>query len=304
MKRNWTVIAQNASTRLDIFVASKEPSLTRSFIKNLITQGKILVNDSHVKAGFSLSENDKISAEIPAATPTQILPEPLSLSIIYQDADLLIVDKPQGMVVHPTSTLKTGTLVNALLHSVKTLSTKSGETRPGIVHRIDKDTSGLLVVAKNDATHISLQKQIAEHSCQRNYLAVVHGTFTQPQGLLTSHLARGKRNYEKIFVVPPQQGRLAQTYYEVLKSTAAFSLVEFSLKTGRTHQIRVQSASMGHPVVGDKKYGKKSEKFSLNGQLLHSHKLAFIHPKTHEKMEFTSPLPQYFEAFLLKNNLK
>ncbi|NCB48339.1 MAG: RluA family pseudouridine synthase [Clostridia bacterium] len=303
MIKNFIVENNFKGVRLDIFVTENEANLTRSFVKTLIENGKIMVNGKKVKAGFSLRENDEVSIDLPEPEVVDILPENIPIKIVFQDDDLLVVDKAQGMVVHPAGKLKTGTLVNALLFCVKNLSTINGKIRPGIVHRIDKDTSGLLVVAKNDLSHKSLQKQIQEKVCERRYLAVVFGSFKENEGEIKNYLARGKNEHEKIFVVPANMGRYAETHYTVLKSEGGFSLVEFNLKTGRTHQIRVHSAYVGHSVVGDKKYGRKDDNFKLNGQLLHAYKLSFFHPKTNEKLEFESPLPDYFKTFLEEHNL-
>lgn len=303
MKKIYIVEPDKKSTRLDIFVTEKESGMTRSFVKNLIDDGKILVNGKSKKAGYSLCPNDEVCVSIPEPEPIDILPENLPLVIVYQDDDLAVIDKAQGMVVHPAGRLKTGTLVNALLYHVKNLSTINGKIRPGIVHRIDKDTSGLLVVAKNDFAHKNLQKQIQEKLCERKYLAVVHGSFREVEGEIKTYLARGTANHEKIFVVAQGKGRYAETHYKVLRTTGAFSLVEFRLKTGRTHQIRVHTSHLGHSVVGDKKYGDKHENFDLSGQLLHAYCLSFNHPKTNERLEFTSPLPTYFENFLRSHNL-
>jgi 23S rRNA pseudouridine1911/1915/1917 synthase len=303
MIQSLSVPESSKGERLDIFVTKSEENLTRSFVKTLITNGKILVNGRSTKAGFLLSPKDSVTVDLPAPEPTDILPENLPLNIVYQDDDVVVVNKSQGMVVHPAGKLRTGTLVNALLFHIKNLSTINGKIRPGIVHRIDKDTSGLLVVAKNDFSHKILQKEIQNKDCHRVYLAVVHGKFKEEEGDFKNYLARGKNEHEKIFVVPALQGRYAETHYKQLSTFGAFSLIEFSLKTGRTHQIRVQSAHAGHPVVGDKKYGLKDEKFNLNGQLLHAYKLVFFHPRTNEKMSFTCPLPPYFEQFLSEHHL-
>ncbi len=303
MIKNLKIEIKDKGVRLDNFVTENEENLTRSFVKTLVQQGRILVNGKQVKAGFPLRENDMVSVDLPEPEVFDILPENLPIKIVYQDEDLLVVDKSQGMVVHPAGKLRTGTLVNALLFCVKNLSTINGKIRPGIVHRIDKDTSGLLVVAKNDFAHKNLQKQIQEKVCERKYLAVVYGSFKEKEGEIKNYLARGKNEHEKIFVVPAMQGKYAETHYKVLKNEGGFSLVEFRLKTGRTHQIRVHSTHLGHAVVGDKKYGRKDDKFKLNGQLLHAYKLSFLHPKTGERMEFESPLPDYFTNFLNEHNL-
>lgn len=200
--------------------------------------------------------------------------------------------------------MKTGTLVNALMFHTRNLSGINGKIRPGIVHRIDKDTSGLLVVAKNDFCHNNLQRQIQDKTCHRIYKAVCYGIFQNKNGVIKTDLARGKEHHEMIFVVPRGQGRMAETHYSVIDENRGFSLVKFELKTGRTHQIRVHAKHMGHPVVGDKLYGKKDEKFGLSGQLLHAERLVLTHPKTGERMEFFAPLPDYFKNFLVEKRLK
>ena len=295
MKR-YVVQDHNKSKRLDVFL-TEQTDRTRSFIKKLIDDGKCLVNSCKVKSGCVLKIGDVITYDLPEPEKTDVLPEKIKLDILYQDADLLVVNKPQGMTVHPAGKLVSGTLVNALMYNVKDLSGIGGKIRPGIVHRIDKDTSGLLVVAKNDFAHLNLQKQIQNKTCYRIYRSVCHGVFKNEQGEVSTYLARGKDRHDKVFVVPRGQGRLAITHYKVLCSNNGYSYVEWKLDTGRTHQIRVHARHLGHPIVGDKLYGV-SEKFNLNGQLLHAYSLSFVHPSKGERLTFTAPLPDYFEKFL------
>lgn len=301
------IVDQNfVDCRLDVFVCEKESSLTRSYIKKLIEDGKITLNGKTVKAGYKLKLNDIVGYELPSAEKIDIQPENIPIKIIYEDSDLLVINKEQGMVVHPAGRLRTGTLVNALMFHIKDLSGINGKLRPGIVHRIDKDTSGLLVVAKNDFTHLKLQEQIQNKTCHRIYIAVCYGKFKDNEGIIQNYLARSKKNYEKYVVVPNNQGKLAITHYKVIAYNNGLSLVKFELKTGRTHQIRVHSSYLGHPIVGDKLYGsfEKSYNVKLNGQLLHAYKLVFNHPTKNIPMTFVCPLPNYFDEFLVQNNLK
>ena len=296
-------VVEDGGVRLDKFLTEKL-DITRSFIKNLIGGGKILVNEKSEKAGYILKKNDKVYVSHFQSQPANISAENIPIDIVYEDDDIAVINKSQGIIVHPTSSVRTGTLVNALMYRIKDLSGINGEIRPGIVHRIDKDTSGLIVIAKNDASHLSLQNQIQNKVCKRYYLAVTYGKFKQQEGEIENYLARGKNEYEKFFVVPKSQGKYAKTLYKVIDYNEGFSLVKFELKTGRTHQIRVHSSYMGHAIVGDKLYGIKNEKFGLSGQLLHAYKLQLIHPKTNNQMTFFAPLPDYFADFLKKHNLE
>ena len=239
-----------------------------------------------------------MTVTVPEVKETDILPEPIALSIVYEDADMLVVDKPQGMVVHPAAGNETGTLVNALLaYCGDTLSGINGEKRPGILHRIDKDTSGLLMVAKNDKAHQSLAAQIKAHSLTRAYLALVHGGFREDSGTIALPIGRHPHDRKKM-AVTEKNARSAVTHYFVKERFSGYTLVECRLETGRTHQIRVHMSYRGHPIVGDPVYGVKKEPFSLNGQLLHAWQIGFIHPTSGKYMEFQSPLPAYFEKVL------
>ncbi len=290
-------------TRLDVFLSEKLEGCTRSYVKTLIESGQVLLKGkTPQKAGVKLDKGDKIAVNLLELEPINILPENIPLDIVYQDKDLLVINKRQGMIVHPAGKICSGTLVNALLYCVKDLSGINGKIRPGIVHRIDKDTSGLLLVAKNDFTHLALQKQIQEKTCKREYVAVAYGKFKEQEGEIKTYLDRSKKNYEKYVVSPYGQGKFAHTIYKVADYNSGVSLVLFELKTGRTHQIRVHSAYLGHPIVGDKLYGKEEK--DLAGQLLHAYKISFTHPRTGEKMSFTCDLPDYFKDYLFKKGLK
>lgn len=295
-EENFLIENEGVGERLDIFLQHKFPSFSRSHIKNMIEKNCVFVNGKQVKSGYKLRENDKISVTIKAPEKISTEEEDVPFDIVYEDDDVVVVNKPQGLVVHPCTSTKSGTLVNGLLHRVKNLSGINGVLRPGIVHRLDKDTSGLLVVAKNDKAHIALQEQIKNKTCKRIYLAVLTGNLKEDSGEIVTKIARDKKDRKKMAVA--DVGREAITNYRVLERFKDACLVEFSLKTGRTHQIRVHAKYLNHPVVGDKVYGKEVK--GLNGQLLHAYKLSFIHPTTGKEVSFTAPLPVYFENYLQK----
>lgn len=290
-------VAESGGTRLDVFVAEKA-ECTRSHAKNLIEEGNVTVNGTKAtKSGALLKAGDVVVIVNPAPKELDLSPQDIPIEIVWQDEDFAVVNKPQGMVVHPAPGAYDNTLVNALLFKLSSLSGINGVARPGIVHRLDKDTSGLLVVAKNDFAHISLQKQIAEKSAKRYYYALVDGVVQKDSGEIRNFLARSTADRKKYAVA--KDGRLAITLYKVVKRYSAYTLMEYELKTGRTHQIRVHSRYIGHPVVGDRTYGG-SDAFGLNGQLLHAYKLVLTHPRTGEEMTFTAPLPDYFQNVLDK----
>lgn len=290
-------VAESGGTRLDVFVAEKA-ECTRSHAKNLIEEGNVTVNGTKAaKSGALLKAGDVVVIVNPAPKELDLSPQDIPIEIVWQDEDFAVVNKPQGMVVHPAPGAYDNTLVNALLFKLSSLSGINGVARPGIVHRLDKDTSGLLVVAKNDFAHISLQKQIAEKSAKRYYYALVDGVVQKDSGEIRNFIARSTADRKKYAVA--KDGRLAITLYKVVKRYSAYTLMEYELKTGRTHQIRVHSRYIGHPVVGDRTYGG-SDAFGLNGQLLHAYKLVLTHPRTGEKMTFTAPLPDYFQNVLDK----
>ncbi len=283
--------------RVDVFL-SERSGLTRSAVKKLADGGRVFVEGKPAKAGDTVKAGQTVSVEIPDPTPIAAKPEDIPIEIVYEDADLAVVNKAQGMTVHAGAGNFEGTLVNALLYRLDNLSGINGELRPGIVHRIDKDTSGLLVVAKNDRAHLSLSSQIQNKTCRREYLALLEGVVKEQTGRIVTQIGRDPKDRLKMAVLPAGQGRYAETEYFVEELFAKNTLARFALKTGRTHQIRVHAKYMGHPVVGDKLYGYKNQRFVLEGQLLHAYRLELTHPTTGERMTFTAPLPAYFTRIL------
>lgn len=299
---NFFINSENQGERIDKFLSSKLSDISRSYIHKLIEDGNITINQNSVNKKYKLSENDTINVKIPKPQELKVVAEKIPLDIVYEDNDLLIVNKPKDMVVHPAPGNYSGTLVNALLYHCKnSLSGINGVIRPGIVHRIDKDTSGLLIVAKNDTSHKELAEQIKNHSFTREYEAVVYGNLKEDTGTINANIARHKTDRKKMAVVP-FLGRNAVTHYTVLKRYGNFTHIKLKLETGRTHQIRVHMSYIGHPVVGDEVYANpKNNPFKfLKGQCLHAKTIGFIHPTTKEYMEFTSPLPEYFQKILNK----
>lgn len=290
--------AEEDYKRVDSFLSDEIGSLTRSAIKKIIDDGNVFINGVGVKAGKSVKKGDGVEIIIPDPEPLGVRPENIPVDIVYEDDDIAVVNKPQGMVVHAGSGNTEGTLVNALLYRLDSLSGINGVIRPGIVHRIDKDTSGLLVVAKNDRAHVALSKQIAEKTCHRIYVALQEGELKEDEGKIITDIARDPSDRIKMAVVPSGKGKNAITYYKVLKRYVGYTFTEFTLYTGRTHQIRVHAKYMGHPIVGDPVYGYKRQKFKLGGQLLHAHKLILTHPASGKIMEFSAPIPDYFSGVL------
>ena len=284
-----------AKTRLDVFLAG-ETDWTRSQIKLQIDSGRVLVNGKPQKSGFLIKNGDVVTLSF-EKEEISAEPENIPLDIVFEDDYFAVINKPQGMVVHPAPGSYSHTLVNALLYHFDSLSNAGDNIRPGIVHRIDKDTSGLLVVAKNDFAHVSLSKQIAEHTCFRHYLALLDGNLKEDTGTVQTNIARSKAD-RKVMEVS-DFGKIAITHYTVLQRYKDYCLVEFVLETGRTHQIRVHAKYLGHSIVGDKTYGKQS-KFKLDGQLLHAYKLELTHPKTNKRMTFECEIPKYFKNVLIK----
>lgn len=291
------IIIADKSERLDVFLSEKLDK-TRSAVKKLVDDGEITVGGNKVKAGRVLKIGEEISVNIPDPVKLDLEAENIPLDIIYQDKDIAIINKPQGMTVHAGNGTHGSTLVNALLYHLDSLSGINGVIRPGIVHRIDKDTSGLLVVAKNDEAHLSLSEQIKNKTCHRIYLALLEGTVKQNDGIIDTFIGRSDKN--RTMMAVKDSGRRAVTHFKVLKRYKEFTFAEFKLETGRTHQIRVHCKYIGHPIVGDPVYGYEKQKFKLNGQLLHAWKLELTHPSTGERMSFEAPLPDYFQAVLQK----
>lgn len=292
-------VEDDNAQRIDAYLAGQYPQFSRSFLKNLIERGGAQLNGKRVKAGAKVRQGDLIEFEVPECGEIEIKAEDIPLDIIYQDGDIAVINKPQGMVTHPAPGNYGGTLVNAVMHHIRDLSGINGELRPGIVHRLDKDTSGLLVIAKNDAAHRALAEQIAKKEAKRIYRALVYGNIKTDEGVITTQLGRDPRDRKRMAVVRGG-GREAETHYRVLARYEGYTLVECELKTGRTHQIRVHMKHIGHPVVGDPVYTKQKDKFGLEGQLLHAYELVFTHPATGERMTFCAPLPDYFAGVLGK----
>lgn len=289
------VYNENLNIRVDAYLASVT-DLSRSHIKKLCDEGNLSVNGKVSKSNKQLKNGDTLCLTIPTNLSLDLTPENIPLDVIYQDEDIAVINKPQGMTVHAGNGTKGSTLVNALLFHLDKLSGINGVLRPGIVHRIDKNTSGLLVVAKNDKAHLSLSKQLEDKTCNRKYVALLEGVVKEDCGRIETCISRDDKNRTKMAV--SSCGRTAITEFIVLERLDNYTLCEFSLKTGRTHQIRVHSKYMGHPIVGDKEYGYKNQKFNLDGQLLHARYLEFIHPSKGEKVNFYAPLPEYFAKVL------
>ncbi len=299
-ERLFQISNEDAGQRLDVFLSGKLNDFTRSRIQNLIENGHVLVQGAPAAKNYRLRPGDTVCASIPPPVEPDILPEDIPLPIVYEDDDLLVVDKPKGMVVHPAPGNDSGTMVNALLfHTKNSLSGIGGVVRPGIVHRIDKDTSGLLVVAKNDVAHQSLAEQIKAHTVDRFYYSVVYGGFSTPDGRVDVPIGRHKTDRKKMSP-NTNMPKEAVTTFHVEEQFEGFSLLRLKLLTGRTHQIRVHMAYIGHPVAGDAVYGPKKVIRELNGQCLHAAVLGFTHPRTGQRLRFESPLPEYFTAFLSK----
>lgn len=293
-----TLIAEKPNIRLDTFISEELEDISRSYAATLAAEGKITLNGKPLKKNYKLNVGDEIEVELPEPEALSLEPENIPLDIIYEDSELLVVNKPQGMVVHPAGGNLSGTLVNALLyHTGDSLSAINGIIRPGIVHRIDKDTAGLLVVAKNNSAHLALADQLKEKKANRRYLALVLGNVKE-EGTVNKPIGRSLSDRKKMGVV--QSGREAVTHYTPLEHFDGYTLLECVLETGRTHQIRVHMASIGHPIAGDKVYGARNDKTKSNGQLLFAKTLGFNHPVSGEYMEFTAPMPEWFQEIVDK----
>lgn len=287
-------------TRLDVVLSLVIEEASRNHLQKLIDIGRVEVNgDSAVSKKYKVKTGDKVKITIPEPVHLNVLPEDIPIDIVYEDEDVLVVNKPKGMVVHPAAGNYTGTLVNAILYHCKTLSSINGVIRPGIVHRIDKDTSGLLMIAKNDTAHRSLAEQLSAHSITRAYRAIVYNNFQSDEGTVDAPIGRDPKNRLKM-AVTPINGKGAVTHYRVLQRFGSFTYIEARLETGRTHQIRVHMAHINHPLLGDAVYGPKKKALGVETQMLHAKLLGFRHPRTGKYMEFDSPLPQEFAAVIKK----
>ena len=292
----FVVSPEDAGVRLDAYLTTAL-NFSRSRVKKLCDEELVTVRERVEKAGYSVRAGDAIRVTVPDVTVCSAAPEDLPVDIVYEDDYIAVINKAQGMVTHPAPTTPSGTLVNALMFRLDSLSSINGVLRPGIVHRLDKDTSGLLVVAKTDAAHVSLSEQIAAKTARRTYRAIVDGNITSDSGVIDAPIGRSRSDRKKMAVV--DTGRRAVTHFTVLARYGKYTYVEYELETGRTHQIRVHSKYVNHPVIGDETYNGSNE-FGLKGQLLHAYKLEFDHPITGERMTFSAPLPDYFEAVLKK----
>lgn len=292
-------VAERGGERLDSYLSSVS-GFSRSHVKKAIDDGQVTLNGEIAKPKLIVKVGDVLCMNVVEPKPLEVKPVDIPLEIVYQDKDLAVINKQQGLTVHAGSGTDENTLVNALLFKLDSLSGINGVIRPGIVHRIDKDTSGLLVVAKNDASHVSLASQIENKSCKRVYLALLHGNLKSDEGTIDTFIDRSERDRTAFAVSKNQRGRRAITDYKVVTRYGNYTLCEFSLRTGRTHQIRVHAKHLGCPVVGDRVYGPKKCPFNLNGQLLHAYKLSFTHPSSGEFVTFSCELPDYFKRTLDK----
>lgn len=300
--QTFQVLPEQAGERLDKFLSMACSGYSRSFIQKLAKDGRVLVNQKAQKSNYKVNQKDCVQITIPPAEELEVLPENIPLDILYEDSDLLIVNKPKGMVVHPSPGHFSGTLVNAVLYHCKdSLSGINGVIRPGIVHRIDMDTTGTLIICKNDNSHIKIAEQIKAHSVTRRYVGIVKGIAKQESGTIESTIGRHPIDRKKMAINVPN-GKHAVTHYRVLERFAKHTYMEFELETGRTHQIRVHMASIGHPLLGDEVYGTGKTPWNLQGQTLHASTIGFLHPSTGNYLETTAPLPEYF-AELLKKDL-
>ena len=301
----FEVMDEQEGERLDKFLSMIYPELSRSFFQKLIKDEQVQVNGVAQKSNYRIKMEDFVQVSIPDATIAAIVPENIPIDILYEDDDLLIVNKPKGMVVHPSAGHYTGTLVNAIMYHCKdSLSGINGEIRPGIVHRIDMDTTGSLIICKNDASHMNIAEQIKVHSVNRMYEGIVYGNVSDDEGTIEGAIGRNPKDRKKM-AINEQNGKPAITHYKVIERFAGYTYMQFKLETGRTHQIRVHMASINHPLLGDMLYGPAKSPFShLQGQTLHAKTIGFLHPSTGKYMEFSAPLPEYFEKLLLQLKLR
>ncbi len=290
-------VIEQVNKRIDAYMAEKYEDISRVAIQRLIETGKILVNGKKVKASYKVQVNDKITMEEEKAVEIELKAQDIPVEIIYEDRDIIVVNKPKGMVVHPANGNPDGTLVNAIMSICKdSLSGIGGEIRPGIVHRLDKDTSGILIVAKNDKAHINLSEQIKEHKVKKTYIALVKGIVKENNATINMPIGRSEKDRKKMAVT--KKGKEAITHFKVLKRYDKYTLLEINIETGRTHQIRVHLSQIGYPIVGDEVYSKGKNEWNIKGQCLHAKSLDFKHPVTNENMHLEAKIPQYFEKIL------
>ena len=300
MKQEYIVPEKSSGLRIDKFLTEICPDYTRSFLQKLLKSELVEVNGKPVKSSYKTAAGDTVTFEVPEAVEAEITAQEMPLDILYEDEDVILINKPKGMVVHPAAGHYEGTLVNGLMHHCREqLSGINGVMRPGIVHRIDMDTTGVLIVCKNDLAHNSIAEQLKVHSITRKYYAVVFGSLKDDEGTIHAPIGRHPNDRKKMSI-NSKNGKDAVTHYKVLERFHGYTLVECRLETGRTHQIRVHMASIGHPLLGDQVYGPAKQPFRLQGQTLHAGVLGFLHPRTGEYMEFSAPLPKYFDELLEK----
>ncbi len=300
MSQEFIVAPEDAGVRIDRYLSDQCQDISRSYLQKLLKEQSVLVEEKPVKSNYKVNTGDRISLTLPEIREPEIVPEDIPLDIVYEDKDIILINKPKGMVVHPAAGHYSGTLVNGLMsHCRSELSGINGVMRPGIVHRIDMDTTGVLIVCKNDMAHNSISEQLKDHSITRRYAAIVHGVLKDDEGTINAPIGRHPIDRKKMSI-NEKNGRDAITHYRVLERFRQYTYIECQLETGRTHQIRVHMASTGHPLLGDSVYGPAKCPFRLNGQTLHAGVLGIIHPRTGEYMEFTAPLPDYFEELLRK----
>ena len=295
-KKVFEIAADGEGARADMYLTRVLEGFSRSRVQSLIREGAATVNGNSIKPSELLHDGDVITVVVPELTAAVARPEDLPLDVLYEDHDIIVVNKPAGMVTHPAPGSWDGTLVNALLHRCTDLSGVNGSLRPGIVHRLDKDTSGVIVAAKNDTAHLGLARQIEHHEVEKEYVALVHGHFPEHEGTISTNLARSRRDYRKMVVAAA--GKPAVTHFRTLEELGPYSLMEVIIETGRTHQIRVHMQYRGHPVVGDPLYGPTKGLLAGSGQLLHARRLQFMHPSTGQKMVFEAPIPLHFASTL------
>ena len=291
---------ESKDLRLDVFLKQNIEEISRTYIQKLIKDGYANVNGTVPKTNYKVNSGDKVCLNVPETEEPDIVAQEMPLDIVYEDDDVILINKPKGMVVHPAAGHYTGTLVNGLMHHCKdNLSGINGVLRPGIVHRIDMDTTGILIVCKNDVAHQKISEQLKEHSITRRYRALVYGVIKEDEGVVNAPIGRHPIDRKKM-AINPKNGKNAITHYRVLERFREYTYIECELETGRTHQIRVHMASLHHPLVGDQVYGPEKNPFHLQGQCLHAMVLGFVHPRTHEYMEFCTDFPQYFSELLKK----